>query len=115
MITRINEAKTVIKHILCDCKCKFDSANCNSSQTWNNDKCQCECKKYHTCKKDYSYNPSTYICENGKYLKSIPDTSVDLQIVNQQMWQILYQQIWQILYQQIWQILYQQMSQVLCQ
>ena len=28
------------------------------------------------CKKDYSYNPSTCICVNRKYLKSITDTSV---------------------------------------
>ena len=27
-------------------------------------------------KKDYSWNPSTCICENGKYLKSIADTLV---------------------------------------
>ena len=27
-------------------------------------------------KKDYSWNPSTCICENSKYLKSIVDTSV---------------------------------------
>ena len=28
------------------------------------------------CKKDYSWNPSTCICENNKYLESNPDTSV---------------------------------------
>ena len=28
MITRINEAKAFIKHIFCDCKCKFNSATC---------------------------------------------------------------------------------------
>ena len=33
---------------------------------------QIQCK----CKKDYSSNPSTCICENSKYLKSIADTSV---------------------------------------
>ena len=41
--------------------------------TWNNE--TCECKNYHTCKKDYSWDPSTCICENGKYLKSIADGS----------------------------------------
>ena len=41
-----------------------------------NGTCQCECKNYHKCKKDYSWNPSTCICENSKYLKSIADTSV---------------------------------------
>ena len=29
-----------------------------------------------TCKKDYLWNPSTYICEHSKYLKSITDTSM---------------------------------------
>ena len=26
---------------------------------------QCECKNYRKCKKDYSWNPSTCICENS--------------------------------------------------
>ena len=42
----------------------------------NNETCQCECKYYRTCTNDYSRNPSTCICENGKYLKSIADVSV---------------------------------------
>ena len=37
---------------------------------------QCECKNYSTCKKDYSWNPSTCICEDSKYLKNCADTSV---------------------------------------
>ena len=45
VITKINEPKTLVKHISCNCKCKFDSTTCNSNQTWNNDKCQCKCKK----------------------------------------------------------------------
>ena len=40
----------------------------------NNKTCQCECKSYRTWKKYYSWNPSTCICENSKYLKSIVDT-----------------------------------------
>ena len=39
MITRINETKTLTKHISCECKCKFDERKCNSDQWWNNDKC----------------------------------------------------------------------------
>ena len=31
-ITRIYEAKTLIKHVSCDCKCQFDSTTCNSNQ-----------------------------------------------------------------------------------
>ena len=60
------------------CKSKFDSTTCISNQKWSNDKCRCGCKKYHTCKIDYSWNPITCICENGKYLKSIVDISVNV-------------------------------------
>ena len=59
------------EHISCDYKCKFDSTKCNSNQKWNNKTCQYECKNYRTCKKDYSWNPSTCISENSIYLKSI--------------------------------------------
>ena len=31
IITKINEAKTLIKHISCDCKCKFNSTACHSN------------------------------------------------------------------------------------
>ena len=54
------------EHISCDCKCKFNSATCNSNQKWNNETCQCECKNYRKCKKDYSWNPSTCISKNSK-------------------------------------------------
>ena len=43
---------------------------CNSNQKCNNKTCQFECKNYHICKKDYSWNPSTCICVNSKYFKS---------------------------------------------
>ena len=49
---------------------------CNSDQCWNNDKCQCECKKIHVCDKDYVWNPATCNCGNGKYLASIMNDSV---------------------------------------
>ena len=47
MITGINESKTLIKNIPCECKCKFDGRKYNSNQKWNNGECQCECKKHH--------------------------------------------------------------------
>ena len=72
MITGINESKTLAKHISCESKCKLDGTKCNSNQWWNNYKCRCECKK-HICEKEYVWNPSTFICENGKYLASIMD------------------------------------------
>ena len=54
MITNKNEAKAMRKRILCDYKCKFNSTTCHSYQKWNNKTCQCECKNYHKCKKNYS-------------------------------------------------------------
>ena len=53
-----NEAKTLVKHTSCDCKCKFNSTACNSNEKWNNNKCQCKCKSYHKCKKYYRWNPN---------------------------------------------------------
>ena len=56
MITGINGWKTLAKHILCECKCKFDDKKCNSNEKWNKDKCWCECKnlkKHCVCKKGY--------------------------------------------------------------
>ena len=38
--------------------------------------CQYECKIYLKCKKDYSWNPSSCICENSKYLKNIAYASM---------------------------------------
>ena len=35
IIKEINESKTWIKHISCNCRCKFDSRKCNSKQKWN--------------------------------------------------------------------------------
>ena len=42
LITTMNEVKTLVKHISCDCECKFNSTACKSNQKWNNDKCQQE-------------------------------------------------------------------------
>ena len=65
------ESKAVTEYISCDCKCKFNS---NSKRKWKSKTCQCECKSYSKYKKDYSWNPSTGICE--KVFKSVADTSV---------------------------------------
>ena len=58
MITEEIEAKTMAKHIACNCKYKFNSTTCNSNQwnykKWNNKTCRYELKNYHKCKKDYS-------------------------------------------------------------
>ena len=47
---------------------------CNTDQWWNN-KCWCECKKHHVCKKDYVWNSTTCNCANRKYLAGIMDDS----------------------------------------
>ena len=65
MIANKSKTKTMTEHISCNCKCKQ-----------NNSSSQCECKSYRKYKKDYSWNPSTCIYENRKYLISIADTSV---------------------------------------
>ena len=54
MITNKNKAKAIKKYISCYCKCKFNSTICNSNQKWNNKTCQCECKNYRTCEKNYT-------------------------------------------------------------
>ena len=39
MITGINESETLVKHIVCECKFRFDKRKYNSGQRWNNNKC----------------------------------------------------------------------------
>ena len=63
MITNKNEAKAMTKLISCDCKWKLNSSTFSSNQKWNNNTGQCERKKYHECKKDYSCNLSMYLWE----------------------------------------------------
>ena len=71
-----SKAKALTNHISYFWKCKFNSTTCSSNRKWNNETYQCECKNYLTCKKDYGWNPSTFIYKNGKYLKSIANDSV---------------------------------------
>ena len=52
MITSKDEAKALIEHISCDCKCKFNRKTWTKIKKWNNKTCQCECKNYCKCKKD---------------------------------------------------------------
>ena len=77
MKTNKNKTKAMAEDISCDCKCKFNSTICNSNKKWNNETFQCECKNYLVCKKDYSFNPRTCICENSKYLNSNSVTEFD--------------------------------------
>ena len=67
MITNNNRVKTMVEHISCDSKCKFNSTTCNSNKKWDNKTCHCKCKKYHICKKECSWDPC--ICEDSKVSK----------------------------------------------
>ena len=53
-------------------------------------------------KKDYSWNPSTCICKNGRHLKSVADDS-KICVMKLYMLRILYQQMWQMIYQEMCQ------------
>ena len=48
---------------------------CNSDESWNNNKCLCECKKHNVCKKINIWNRATRSFQNGKYLANIMDDS----------------------------------------
>ena len=79
IITRINESKTLTKHIPCKCKFRFDGRKCNSDQKGNNDKRQCKwknVKEHHVCKKDCVWNPVACSWNNDKYFESVTDDSV---------------------------------------
>ena len=61
----------MVKHILYDCKRKFNSANCSSNRNGLMKTIYVSVKIIVHGKKDYSWNSSTCICEDGKYLKSV--------------------------------------------
>ena len=44
MITKVNETKTLLKHISCDFKCKLESKNVLQIKKWGKDKFKCDCK-----------------------------------------------------------------------
>ena len=82
MITKVNETKTLLKHISCDFKCKLESKNVLQIKKWSKDKFQCECKnqiKHCICKQKkkkkspdtYTWSPNTYTCVIKKYIKAI--------------------------------------------
>ena len=77
MITGINESKVLIKHILCECKCKFDGRNCNqiNGRIMINVNLSVKNVTYVKKKKEYIWNPATCNCENGKFLASIVNDS----------------------------------------
>ena len=78
MITGINESKTLTKHLSCKRKRKFYGKNViqiNGGITITMED-KCESKQIQVYEKEYVWNPSKCICENGKYLSSIMDDSM---------------------------------------
>ena len=75
-MSRISKTRQIIWHEIC--KCRLTSTVCNSRQTWNKDKCRCECKEDLVNKmmrdKGYIWNPSNCayecdkLCAIGQYL-----------------------------------------------
>ena len=59
-----------------DRRCKFENTACNSNQNGIMKSANVSAKSCGMCKKDYNWNPRTCICENGRYLKHITDSSV---------------------------------------
>ena len=45
LMSRNNETRHMKWHKTCMCKCGLDASVCNSKQSWNSDKCRCECKE----------------------------------------------------------------------
>ena len=70
-IAGINESKSVVKHVSCNCKCKFNGIKYNSKQKWNNEQCQCECKKTskNICMREIMYRILAYVLVGDKKLE----------------------------------------------
>ena len=74
----MNGSRTLIKHLSCKCICNVDGRNCSSNQKWNNDNwCDGKNPKQHRAYEKYCiWNPATWSCENGKYVRSTIDDSL---------------------------------------
>ena len=72
----INKSKVLTNNVSCKCKCRNNGRKFSSDQWWNNDRYWCKYKKHHVCEKVYIGNPSTFICEKGKYFSVFIDNSV---------------------------------------
>ena len=74
-MSRISEITHVSWHETCARKCRSDASACNNKQSWNNNKCRCECKELIDkvrCDDGLIWNPSIYGCDKscdvGEYL-----------------------------------------------
>ena len=69
LMSRVNEARVLLKHESCECKCRLNENVCTSRQKWNHNKCRCEYKKsinWSSCEKGYMWNLCTCDCACDK-------------------------------------------------
>ena len=69
LMSRTNETKNIKWHETCKCECRLDAIICNDKQSWNKNKCRCECKELihkGVCNKDFILNPSNREYECNK-------------------------------------------------
>ena len=67
LMSRPNETRHIEWHEICKCKYRLDADACK--QSWNVDKCRCECKELidnGVCDKGSIWNPSNCECEFDK-------------------------------------------------
>ena len=68
----LTEARFLVQHESCECKCRLSESVSNSKQTWDHNECKFECTEledWGSCKNDYMWNPSTCDCECNKACK----------------------------------------------
>ena len=62
-----NQTKHIEWHETCKCKCRLNTNLCNNKQSWNEEKCRCECREElsdrQICDKGFIWNPSNCNCE----------------------------------------------------
>ena len=71
-MSQVNEARFLVQHKSCECKCGLNESVSNSKQKWSHNKCRCDCKKLDDqkfCKSHYIQNPSTCNCDYNKACK----------------------------------------------
>ena len=69
LMSRTNETRHIKLHQSCRYVCRLDVSVCNNKQSWNKDKCRCECRELidkDRCDKRFIFTPSNCECECDK-------------------------------------------------
>ena len=69
LMSRTSETGYIGWHKTCSCKCRLDASACNNKQSWNNDKCRCECEELIdkcSCDEGFIRIPTNCDCECDK-------------------------------------------------